>query len=393
MKNILYRKYQDKNQAAYDPAKSILSEDFFCYDCHNPCFIKISRTQPKDRTHFLNIIPLYASAFCLSVLLTGVVHYVARKTRMIDFPNARSSHCKPTTRGGGIAFVLLFLAALIAGNRHFHFSNLQNLSCFLSTLLVALTGLIDDKKGLSVSIRLPAHLLASSLVILSFGTLTAPVLGFSYLPFFVLFILTLFFLAGMLNVFNFMDGIDGLAAMEAVFIFSGMAFIYYWQGKGSAALLPFYLTFIVAGFLVWNLPPARIFMGDVGSGFLGFIVGLLILAGSHINPRFFFAFLLLTGVFIIDATFTLALRIYRREPFWQAHCSHAYQIAARYYGSHRRVTVGVFLINLFWLFPLAFLISSSDLNIIAVLALAYCPLILISVRIKMNPVPNNQTTV
>jgi Fuc2NAc and GlcNAc transferase len=138
-----------------------------------------------------------------------------------------------------------------------------------------------------------------------------------------------------------MDGIDGLAGVEAVSVGIGAAAVsFVVLPQSSVWLLPLLLASAVAGFLVWNLPPARIFMGDVGSGFLGVCLSILALESLSLGAPVFWAWIVLLAVFVADATFTLLRRMVRGRAFYEAHRSHAYQHAARRFG-HRAVTLAV----------------------------------------------------
>src|SRR5207253_813322 len=150
----------------------------------------------------------------------------------------------------------------------------------------------------------------------------------------------------LLNLFNFMDGIDGIAAGEAVFVSLSVAAAALASGSGDRSV---WLAFIVAGaalgFLRWNWPPARIFMGDVGSGFLGFMLGSLSII-AHQKWRVPVSVpLILLGVFVADATTTLLCRIFRGEKWYASHRSHAYQRLSQRFGAHGPVTFLVMLVN------------------------------------------------
>jgi Fuc2NAc and GlcNAc transferase len=133
------------------------------------------------------------------------------------------------------------------------------------------------------------------------------------------------------------------------------------------------------GFLLWNWPPAKIFMGDVGSGFLGFILGVLALYTPTFSRMSFWSWLILLGVFLVDATVTLLVRAARRERLHIAHRSHTYQRLARKLQSHQKVTLGVLAINIFWLFPLAFAATRHPAQGAWLTVLAMVPLVAICV--------------
>jgi Fuc2NAc and GlcNAc transferase len=137
----------------------------------------------------------------------------------------------------------------------------------------------------------------------------------------------------------------------------------------------------VAGFLVWNWPPARIFMGDAGSGFLGFALGMFMLEAGRVSSDLFWSWTILTAVFLVDATATLLVRVVTGESWWLAHRSHAYQRLALRLGRHLPVTLGVLAINLLWLTPLALLLSGGLLPTGVALLLAFAPLLALAVAL------------
>jgi Fuc2NAc and GlcNAc transferase len=161
-------------------------------------------------------------------------------------------------------------------------------------------------------------------------------------------------LVWMINLYNFMDGIDGIAGVEAVCASGLGGLLLAWSGLGGLAECALVLAAASAGFLVWNWPPARIFMGDVGSGFLGFVFGVLAIASAKERPWMLWPWLILLSIFIVDSIVTLLRRLLTGARWYQAHCSHAYQHAARRWGSHSKVTLTIAAVNVAWLFPLAY---------------------------------------
>jgi len=183
-----------------------------------------------------------------------------------------------------------------------------------------------------------------------------------------------------LNLFNFMDGIDGLAASEAAYVTAAGAAL--WLLFGSDKSLPVASLCVAAsslGFLVWNWPPAKIFMGDVGSGYLGYAIAVLGLGAGRRDGAMLCAWVILGGVFFIDATTTLLLRLVRGRRIYEAHRSHAYQWLARRWGSHRRVTVAVLMVNSLWLLPCAMFAVSHPLHAAGATVVALAPLVIIAV--------------
>ena len=177
-----------------------------------------------------------------------------------------------------------------------------------------------------------------------------------------------------------MDGIDGLASIEAICVCCGAALAAWLSGFHELVWAPLLLAATVMGFLYWNFPPARIFMGDAGSGFLGITLGILSLQASWANSTFLYIWLILLGVFIVDATVTLLRRLVRGDKVYEAHRSHAYQFASRHFGSHRMVTLTVAAINIGWLLPWALAVAVLGVDGLIALILAYLPLVFLALK-------------
>jgi len=291
----------------------------------------------------------------LSVLLTGLVRKRALRHGLIDVPNERSSHTTPTPRGGGIAIVLATLLAALA----LHIRGWVDAPLIWALvgggLLVALVGYLDDRRQLSARIRLAAHFAAALWALVCIGGIAPLRFGNHVLEFGVTgYLIGAVGVTWVLNLFNFMDGIDGIAASEACFVSWASALLGLWTGA-STAVPSMAIAFGAAcfGFLLWNWSPAKIFMGDVGSGFTGYVIAVLALAAARENSVGLYIWLILGGVFFCDATVTLVRRLVRREQVFQAHRSHGYQNLARHWHSHRAVTIWVIVLNVFWLFPCA----------------------------------------
>ncbi|WP_122666125.1 MraY family glycosyltransferase [Pseudomonas viridiflava] len=319
----------------------------------------------------------------LAFVLTWVLRRYALARSLMDIPNARSSHSLPTPRGGGVAIVLSFLFALAI----VAVDNPQLGSVFLALggagLVVAILGFLDDHGHIAARWRLLGHFGAAIWGLYWLGGLPPFVLfGGTFDPGWAVQILTLFYLVWMLNLYNFMDGIDGIASVEAISVCLGACLVYLLSGHTGLIALPLLLAAAVAGFLVWNFPPARIFMGDAGSGFLGVILALLSLVAAWTDPSLLWSWLILLGVFIVDATVTLMRRLIRREKVYEAHRSHAYQFASRRFGRHLPVTRAVGLINLLWLLPLALVAGVWKLDGATVLIIAYAPLVILAFKYK-----------
>ncbi|MDQ3617648.1 MAG: glycosyltransferase family 4 protein [Pseudomonadota bacterium] len=254
--------------------------------------------------------------FIISAAGTWLARRYAVQRRLLDQPGERRSHTVATPRGGGISIVLALLVATVALALRYPV-HLPLLAAFgIGLVIVAAVGWIDDHRPLSPWWRLAAHAVAGAV----FGAAVLNVYGSLWLAvgaFSVILVLT--------NVWNFMDGIDGLAATQAVIVTSGLA----WVMAGPAAALAWALVAACAGFLPFNFPRARIFLGDVGSGSLGYaIAGLLVIASARLDVSALLIFLPLAP-FLVDAGLTLLRRMARRERWWTAHTQHAYQVWAR----------------------------------------------------------------
>jgi Fuc2NAc and GlcNAc transferase len=319
----------------------------------------------------------------LSLSLTAGLRRYAIVRKLIDIPNFRSSHVVPTPRGGGVAIVFSFLLANVV----LLISGLISMPIFLAFffpgLLVATLGFVDDHGHVSARWRLLGHFAAAFGVLFCLGGgPSISIGGVTIDSWYVCATLALFYLVWMVNLYNFMDGIDGLASVEALTVTLSIAFLYWMMGLGNLIWAPLMMAASVSGFLFFNYPPARIFMGDAGSGFIGLILGIMSLQGAWSTPQFLWGWLILMGVFIVDSTYTLVRRLLRGEKIYEAHRSHAYQSASRVHGSHRVVTLAVGLINLLWLLPLATLVVCSKLDGGLGLAIAYLPLLFLARRYR-----------
>lgn len=282
---------------------------------------------------------------------TWLARRYALRRRLLDQPGERRSHVVATPRGGGIAIALSLLVASLWLAWRLHLAEGQGPLAMLAfaagVLLVGGSGWLDDHRPVSPWKRLAAHVLASALFALALSIDGAG-------PWAV----ALAFLAplALTNIWNFMDGIDGLAASQAILVAGAIAF---WA-SGAWAWLALALLASCAGFLPWNLPRARIFLGDVGSGSLGFALGAL-LAATLAEAQEAGAWLLLLplSAFVLDAGLTLARRVLRGERWWTPHVAHAYQSLARRLGRHGPVTAAYAL----WTgCALAVVLSSRDFS-------------------------------
>jgi len=303
------------------------------------------------------MISLLLTSFLAAVasfFLTLLLRKYALNANLLDIPNQRSSHVTPIPRGGGMAIVLVFMIGLIIFLAYKQL-DVEVLFSFIGAgTLVALVGFLDDHRHVSPIWRLLAHFSAAIWALAWLGSLpSADIFGKVFYPGWAGFVIAAIGIVWLLNLFNFMDGIDGIAVSEGIFV-SGCGVVFATMA-GNIELVYVALLFIgaVIGFLCWNWPPAKIFMGDVGSGFLGITLGVFAYWSIIEGVTHLWTWVIVFGVFLVDASFTLVRRFFQGLPWYQAHCSHAYQHAAKRWG-HLKVTLGVSIINVFWLLPNAY---------------------------------------
>ena len=327
------------------------------------------------------LIALILLAFGISLLLTFFLRIYALKRRLIDIPNARSSHSVPTPRGGGVAIVVTFLALLPLLGWAGWLGWPSVIGLFGGGVWVAMVGFLDDHGHIAARWRLLAHFIGAGWLLAWLPALPQLALaGFNLDLGLVGYGLAALMLVWLLNLYNFIDGIDGIASIEAITVCVGGALLYALIGIPMLAAAPLLLAACVGGFLVWNFPPARIFMGDAGSGFLGLILGGMTLQAAWVTPQLLWGWLILLGVFIVDATFTLLRRLLRGDKVYEAHRSHAYQYASRQYGAHLPVTLAVLAINVLWLLPWACIVALGYVDGLLALLISWLPLVLLAVR-------------
>lgn len=285
-------------------------------------------------------LELLALIVLVSLIFTvGVTEKVRRaliSRAMLDVPNDRSSHKAPVPRGGGLAILALLLPAMALGSI-FIDKNAQHLPLIAATALLGCISWIDDRKNVSPALRLLTHFAAAWLGSLSFSPQETVFSGI--LPYWLDRTAMIVGWAWFINLYNFMDGIDGITGVETTSIAAGAIAIALAAGIGETYAVFVMLALVGAslGFLVHNWHPAKIFLGDIGSIPLGFIVGfglLSIAVNGHL-----IAALILPLYYIADSSITITRRALRGEKIWQAHREHFYQKAALGAGSHSKVVL------------------------------------------------------
>lgn len=282
----------------------------------------------------------------MSLVLVKLYITVAKRRGLIDIPNARSSHVIPTPRGGGLVFIVLWLVILVV------LVSLHKIDItlfgyfFLPTALIAVVSFLDDNMSLSAKWRFSVQICAGLIALFMLNTL--PQLDFvffsvNWAPLNEL--IAILFIVWSINLFNFMDGTDGIASVQAIVVLGGQVFLILLMANSATLFLLSGLCAAIIGFLVWNWPKAKVFMGDVGSASLGLIIALTALwlqKNYHVSIMLS---IMLYGIFLFDATTTLIRRILHKEKWYEAHKSHAYQRVHQIGHSHLTVVLGVIVLN------------------------------------------------
>ena len=281
-------------------------------------------------------LPIFIGVVLLAIanyFFTGWFIRYAMVKRITDVPSERSSHTTPTPRGGGVGFVIFTLSGLALYSAwRGCLLDPEILALIGSSAIMGLLGWSDDKQDLSSTVRLSVHVIAAVIVIVLIGQLSV-----FYIPWLIEspvgitgMFLTLLWLTGVTNIYNFMDGVDGIASVQALSASAGwMVLAYLWQ-EPLLIVINLILFATVSVFLLHNWSPARIFMGDVGSVFLGFFFGVMPFLASNISIQLgigegIWVAAIFLWPFLFDGAFTLIRRFYRGDNIFKAHRSHLYQ--------------------------------------------------------------------
>ena len=319
-------------------------------------------------------------AFIASVLGCWLYLKIAQRWNIVDRPNDRSSHTQATPHGGGIPLMLAVLLAMSIGAVGSYSWDASLLILAGLALALTLLGVVDDLRGLSVKLRFACY---TGTAVLAVWWLTPGGQGTASLAF------SLFSVLGILwalNLYNFMDGIDGIAGVQCFLAASGAALLAFVGGnEGQYALFCLILAFSHLGFLVWNWPPARLFMGDAGSIPTGFLLAGLAFLGEVSGALPAACWLILLAIFITDSSWTLCWRLSQGHRILEAHRLHAYQRLSRRWQSHLAVDFVVITMNALWLFPLAWAAKTWPEWQISLVIVAYLPLLWAMAKLRQLP--------
>lgn len=282
-----------------------------------------------------------AVAFVVAAQLARRFSQPGSRFHWLDHPNERSLHTRPMPRTGGVALIAGLLVGLavvwgVSGG-----IEPDALGVLAGAGLIAAVSFIDDRRGVPVRIRFPGHVIGAALAMVAAGLGDVELLPgmLAWLPPWVTLGLILVFLVWMVNLYNFMDGIDGLAGGMAVFGFGTLAVLGLVAGAQPFAVFSALCAAAAGGFLLINFPPARIFMGDTGSATLGLLAGALSLWGARDGIFPFWAALLVFSPFLVDASVTLFRRTLAGERVWQAHKTHYYQRLVQLGWEHKKTVL------------------------------------------------------
>jgi len=281
--------------------------------------------------------------FFASYFTVKGIRILTKHRYIIDYPNERSLHEKPIPKGGGISIVFLTLIGfwmLYIIDSSFH--RVDWLIYFsLGALLIAAISFIDDIYSVRNTIRFVIHCFAAIIIVWGIGYVDELSVPFGKDVYFgiVGIILTILFIAGLTNAYNFMDGIDGIASLQGILAGIGWGVIGYVYTEPFILLLGLLVASVTAGFFVHNWHPAKIFMGDVGSAFLGFVFASVTIMAFKLDPLLFYVGILFVWPFIFDTIYTLFRRLIRGENIFIAHRSHLYQRLVIAGWNHTSVTL------------------------------------------------------
>ena len=284
----------------------------------------------------------------VSLVATGMVRRFALEGKLIDYPNDRSSHTVPTPRGGGLGILVAIATGMVVAGAAQAIPLWTGVTLFAGMSVLGMIGWVDDARGVPPLIRLVLHLIVGGLTVFFVGGFPTLLLGDVEVELGIFgSVIATVGVMWAINLFNFMDGIDGIAGSQAVLIFGVSGILLLVQGSFALCLLAVIFASASLGFLAWNWPPAKVFMGDVGSGVMGYLVAALALMADRDRAVPVIVFAMVGGVFIYDTTVTLLRRLLRGKRPAEAHRDHAYQRMTRAWGRHLPVTLAAAAITLF----------------------------------------------
>lgn len=319
------------------------------------------------------MICFFIAIIFIAAVLTFAIRQYAIKNSLLDIPNQRSSHDQPIPRGGGLAIVLIVLAVVAMTGLFDQLSQNKTIALLGGGGLVALIGWIDDHKHISATLRMIVHFLAAIWTVYWLGGFNEVDLGFMMMRLgWIGSVLAILGMVWLINLYNFMDGADGFASIQTIAVGSFVIFLFLSAGNAGLVLITLAMVAATTGFLLWNWSPAKIFMGDVGSSFLGYFIASLAMMGEKNGSAPMLIWAILLAPFFWDATLTLIRRVLAGEKWYEAHCSHVYQQYLQQGNSHGKLALWFCVINVTILWPAALVAWNYQLlmSVIALIASA-----------------------
>lgn len=298
-------------------------------------------------SNLVNYILLFLFTFITTSIFTWALVHSLTSFGIVDVPGQRRAHNKITPRGGGLAIMLVMIIGLIS-YEYFVTNSLVFSSRLLPLLsIISVISFLDDLITIPIYVRLITHLTCSTIIVLS---LSPALLFHNIVPFYVDFIISVLALTTFLNIYNFLDGIDGISCTESIHLSITILILCYLKTEiiinvNSLVVLNIMILASSISFLLFNWHPAKIFLGDIGSIGLGFTIGLCLLTLSVSNSNLFIASFIASLYYIADGLITILIRIVNKEKIWQPHLKHFFQQAVKKGMSHQEIVVKIALCN------------------------------------------------
>lgn len=323
----------------------------------------------------MNVLGISLTTLAIAVVTSALYLWFASKHGPYATPNYRSLHQKVIPRGAGLAVAFTALLGYLYLYFDYGLPVAQLMVYVIGGVVVAAMGAADDRLDIRARYRMPFQFLTAGWICYWLRGLAPVDLGFAvidlgYFGHVALFAALIWFY----NLYNFIDGIDGMASSATIFICGALGTLMFFKHALVLGLILTLLGVSSAGFLVFNWPPARMFLGDAGSSFMGYILSAVFVESLWQNAASIWWWLIIGGFYFADTTLTTVVRLLKVPGWYRPHRSHAYQNLARMWNSHRKVVLMVMMINLFWVTPLLLLSLRYEAWTIGVTVLVYIPL-------------------
>ena len=330
------------------------------------------------------LLILFFSTIIISLVLTNILEKkFSQHSLFIDKPKDRSTHLNPIPTAGGISIIITFTLYILALHNIFNVNNTILFFLFASLLPIVIVSIIDDYKEINIRLRLLVQFFSASLIVYYFQISNVSNYAI-YLnqESFLIIIISILLSMWLMNLYNFMDGIDGYAASECIFVSFSSALIIYFNNENS--ILSLYLLGLglsSIGILIKNWHPAKIFMGDTGSVSIGMLFAFFIFYSASESVISIYTWLILLSVFISDSSYTLFLRIVTKKDITKPHLTHAFHLLTMNSNSQLFVTNRMIFCNIIWVLPMAILSNHFMSYNVVITFVAYLPMIIYLIRI------------